>query len=184
MRYGGASKQTGLTGRLEHLVSKPVAVYEAACEEFGDICRKSWLIGHRGVLRRCRNGSNWWQRMLVELSNLEDPVWDEALVDLLKNPRAAPLTPADERAGRFRFSADALARVKAALRSDTEDQDASGYAWLLWNASAKTGLQIGDLCAARAVDGKLVKETGELLLRALSLAALSACERLIAYSKD
>ena len=94
------------------------------------------------------------------------------------------MTPADERAGRFRFSADALARVKAALRSDTEDQDASGYAWLLWNASAKTGLQIGDLCAARAVDGKLVKETGELLLRALSLAALSACERLIAYSKD
>ena len=50
MRYSGASKQTGLTGRFEHLVSKPVAVYEAACEEFGDICRKSWLIGHRGVV--------------------------------------------------------------------------------------------------------------------------------------
>ena len=115
MRYGGASKQTGLTGRLEHLVSKPVAVYEAACEEFGDICRKSWLIGHRGVLRRCRNGSNWWQRMLVELSNLEDPVWDEAL-------------------------ADVLTRVKETLRADTEDKDASGYVWRLWNISGRTGI--------------------------------------------
>lgn len=128
MRYSGAKKQTVLIGQLEHLVSRPVAVYEAACEEFGDICRKSWLIGQRGVLRRCHNGSNWWQRLIVELSNLEDPVWDEALVGLRKNPRPAPLSPADERAGRFRFSADALARVKEALRADTEDQDVSGYA--------------------------------------------------------
>lgn len=43
----------------------------------------------------------------------------------------------------------------------------------LWHPSAKAGHYVSDSCAARAVKRQLVKETGELFLRALSPVALS-----------
>ena len=103
-------------------------LYEATRERLGNIEPLGWLSGvERGILCS-HNGSNWWQRLLVELLEVESKVWGGSVVVIGRKPRSAPMTPADEHAGRFRFTSGSLSRVRDGLRHDAEDQHASGYA--------------------------------------------------------
>ena len=178
IRFSGMSKRAGPEARLERLVSNPVGAYEADCELLGKLGRLAWLKGIGRGLRCSHNGSNWWQRLLIGLLDLESDEWSDAVNVLGRKPRAAGMTASDERAGRFRFTADALARVKEGLCRDDEDPAAAGYAWMLWALSAKSALRIQDLCTAQLDGNRLCDASGDELLGVLSPEARGTCGRL------
>ena len=115
---------------------------------------------------------------MIGLLDLESDEWSDAVNVLGRKPRAAGMTASDERAGRFRFTADALARVKEGLCRDDEDPAAAGYAWMLWAASAKSALRIHDLRTAQLDGSRLCDASGDVLLGVLSPEAAGTCERL------
>ena len=72
-------------------MSRPVETYEADCERFGNIQHLGWLVGNGRPLLAAHNGSNWWQRLLVELAEIEFPEWQDTLVEISKKPRSAAM---------------------------------------------------------------------------------------------
>ena len=153
--------------------------YRADCERAGEtICRQHWVIVMQRGLLCSEGGEHWVQVLLVRLMEKGSSGWDKVLMEISGTPRRAELSDADRKAGQLRFTVDALRVVRDGLCNDRSDVNGAAYAWMLWRASAVTGLRYQELSRARAVEGRLENESGDVLLEPLWDKAEGVCKGL------
>ena len=153
--------------------------YRADCERASEeISRLHWVVVLQRGLLCSEGGEHWVQVLLVRLMEMASSGWDEVLMDISGVPRRAELTRADRKAGQLRFTVEALRIVRNGLCNDRGDKNGASYAWMLWRASAVTGLRYQELSRARVVDGRLENEAGDVLLEPLWDQANVVCRQL------
>lgn len=178
-------RHTSDNERLQRLVQEPTACFLADCERMSqdpnETARVMWLAAIGRGLESVEYGGYWWQTLLLNMTEHPDPAWTGAVQRLSQGTRPAAMTTAEREAGRLRYTVEAVRQIRDRLRSDGTDQRRGAvYAWMLWRASAATGLRITDLRAAEPGDGgELLSATGMVLLRRLSAHAREECKRLV-----